>query len=202
MWVFRWLIIWCERSLCFHWKDTGGAGTCFSKKRCRKLSLSSYPECRQLEMTEFVFLLVEPNFYSVGFFFFVFSFLVMACQIIFFPILLLSSAIWYGWFTTVITLIMVIRVSGGKQKVSAALTLIQMFFSSSGPGKLHTHINSADLKNYTILKLVLDSCWCSGTIYCWQQLSFPVCVWYLCRGETNFYHHWINRIYKHLSRGF
>lgn len=31
MWVFRWLIIWCERSLCFHWKDTGGAGTCFSK---------------------------------------------------------------------------------------------------------------------------------------------------------------------------
>lgn len=31
MWVFRWLVIWCERSLCFHWKDTGGAGTCFSK---------------------------------------------------------------------------------------------------------------------------------------------------------------------------
>lgn len=31
MWVFRWLLIWCERSLCFHWKDTGGAGTCFSK---------------------------------------------------------------------------------------------------------------------------------------------------------------------------
>lgn len=31
MCVFRWLVIWCERSLCFHWKDTGGAGTCFSK---------------------------------------------------------------------------------------------------------------------------------------------------------------------------
>lgn len=31
MWVFRWLVIWCERTLCFHWKDTGGAGTCFSK---------------------------------------------------------------------------------------------------------------------------------------------------------------------------
>lgn len=31
MWVFRWLVIWCERSLCFHWKDTGGTGTCFSK---------------------------------------------------------------------------------------------------------------------------------------------------------------------------
>lgn len=31
MWVFRWLVIWCERSLCFHWEDTGGAGTCFSK---------------------------------------------------------------------------------------------------------------------------------------------------------------------------
>lgn len=31
MWVFRCLVIWCERSLCFPWKDTGGAGTCFSK---------------------------------------------------------------------------------------------------------------------------------------------------------------------------
>lgn len=31
MWVFRWLLIWCERTLCFHWKDTDRAGTCFSK---------------------------------------------------------------------------------------------------------------------------------------------------------------------------
>lgn len=31
MWVFRWLIIRCERSLCFRRVDTGKAGTCFSK---------------------------------------------------------------------------------------------------------------------------------------------------------------------------
>lgn len=31
MWVFRWLVIWCERSLCFHWKDMGEVGTCFSE---------------------------------------------------------------------------------------------------------------------------------------------------------------------------
>lgn len=31
MWVFRWLVIWCERSLCVCWVDTGKAGTCFSK---------------------------------------------------------------------------------------------------------------------------------------------------------------------------
>lgn len=30
MWVFRWLVIWCERSLCFRWVDTRKAGTCFS----------------------------------------------------------------------------------------------------------------------------------------------------------------------------
>lgn len=39
-----------------------------SAKRCRKLSLSSYPECGQLQMTVFVFLLVEPNFYTIFFF--------------------------------------------------------------------------------------------------------------------------------------
>lgn len=31
MWVFRWLVIWCERNLCFHWKGTGEAGTCFGE---------------------------------------------------------------------------------------------------------------------------------------------------------------------------
>lgn len=29
--VFRWLVIWCERSLCVRWVDTGKAGTCSSK---------------------------------------------------------------------------------------------------------------------------------------------------------------------------
>lgn len=68
MWVFRWLVIWCERSLCFHFQDTGGAGTCFSEKRCRKLSLSTYPECEQLQMTVFVFLLMKAKFHRIVFF--------------------------------------------------------------------------------------------------------------------------------------
>lgn len=113
-----------------------------SAKRCRKLSLLSYPECGQLQMTVFVFLLMKPNFYAVFFFFFPFLLLVTACQSISSPP---SSSF-------VSNLPRMIRSShqrdydntsfGGDEKVSAALAFNQMFFSSSALGK-SMYINSA-----------------------------------------------------------
>lgn len=55
MWVFRWLIIRCESSLCFRGVDTGKKPAPVSAKRCRKLSPSNYLERGQLQMTVFVF---------------------------------------------------------------------------------------------------------------------------------------------------
>ena len=59
-------------------------------------------------MTVFVFLLMEPNFLHHQFFSCSWWLSVKVC---FFPSLLLSSAICYGWFATLINLIMIICVS-------------------------------------------------------------------------------------------
>lgn len=116
MWVFRWLVIWCERSLCFHWKDTGGAGTCFSKS-LQKIIAVELSWVRAITNDSVCLSPHETQFFSPSFFFLL---LVMACQSMFFPGRLLSSAICYGWSATLIILIMIICVSE-QMKRSALL---------------------------------------------------------------------------------
>ncbi len=80
MWVFRWLVIWCERSLCFHWRDTGGAGTCFSKT-LQKIITVELSWVRAITNDSVCLSPHETQFFHHHFF----LLLVMACQTIFFP---------------------------------------------------------------------------------------------------------------------
>ena len=90
-------------------------------------------------MTVFVFLLVKPDFYTIVFFFL--PAFVDGLSKYSSPSLRLLSAIRYGWFRTLINLIMMFQRKGKKKKkkVSSHLAFVQMFFSFFAFGK-HTYI--------------------------------------------------------------
>lgn len=145
MWVFRWLVIWCERSLCFRWKDTGGAGTCFSKTLQKIITvelswvqaITNDSVCLSPHGTQF---LHRHIFFLL---------LVMACQIIFSPH---SSPF-------LCNLIRMIRNSHhldygntcfwGNKKGRPARAFIQMFFSSCTLGK-YININKVSLSFFFV----------------------------------------------------
>lgn len=118
MWVFRWLVIWCERSLCFHWKDTGEVGTCFSETLQKIIAvelswvraITNDSVClspHESQILHHLFFLLPPAFAD-------------GLSKYFFHGLLLSSAICYGWFTTLINLIIIMCLSE-KMKRSVLL---------------------------------------------------------------------------------
>lgn len=116
MWVFRWLVIWCERSLCFHWRDTRGAGTCFGKT-LQKIIAVELSWVQAITNDSVCLSPRETRFLHQLFFFFLLAFgdgLSKYSS----PRLRLLSAICYGWFTTLINLIMM---SQRKGKRSALL---------------------------------------------------------------------------------
>lgn len=115
-------------------------------------------------MTVFVFLLVKPDFYTIVFFFL--PAFVDGLSKYSSPSLRLLSAIRYGWFRTLINLIMMFQRKGKKKKkVCTALAFVQMFFSSCALGK-HTYINSVFSKSpqhcylfWNMLPFSSISCW-------------------------------------------
>lgn len=137
MWVFRWLVIWCERSLCFHWKDTGGAGTCFGET-LQKIIAVELSWVRAITNDSVCLSPHESQILHRRFFF---------------PDGL-SKYIFLGS-SFVSNLLWMIRNSHqldydnvsfrGNEKVSTALAFIQMFFSSCTPGK-YMCINSVRSK--------------------------------------------------------
>lgn len=126
MWVFRWLVIWCERSLCFHWKGTGEAGTCFGET-LQKIITVELSWVRAITNDSVCLPPHESQILHHLFLFFC-QHLLTACQTIFFHGLLLSSAICSGWFTTLINLIIIMCLSQ-KMKRSMLLQPDVLFFS-------------------------------------------------------------------------
>lgn len=109
MWVFRWLVIWCERTLCYRWKDTGGAGTCFSKTLQKIIAvelswvraITNDSVCLSPHETQFL----RHFFFSCFWWQPVKAFLPPP------PSSSFSSAICHGWFAALISVIMIMRVS-------------------------------------------------------------------------------------------
>lgn len=166
MWVFRWLVIWCERSLCFHWRDTRGAGTCFGKTLQKIIAVEL--SWVQAITNDSVCLSPRETRFLHHRFFFSSCFWWWPVKVFFSPSSsFVSNLLWMIHNSHQLDY----DVSEERKKVCTALAFVQMFFCSCALGK-HMYINSVFSKSpqhwylfWNMLPFSSISCWPSMKVF-------------------------------------
>lgn len=159
MWVFRWLVIWCERESLFSLGRYGRSWHLFQQNvaenyRCRVILRAGNYKWQCLSFFSWN-AISKPSFFLC-----LRLLLVMACQSIFFPILLRSWAIFSEWFPTHVINLIIIMCFWEMKKVCAPLALIQMFSCTVGK---NMYVNSETSKISQQHNLFFKLCFCSFT---------------------------------------